>query len=153
MLPNDGQHGWPNLRLFYTKTLIDLWTCTSRKWFSCKERESILSVPTLNAVKKDNEQGKIPWRKSKGLGEVGEGWEWSTDLKYKKFKMLQKKNWVIKINNILMQMIWKIKISAKRSLMNKISKFLMTGSVNSAVGSNIGAWSKRKIQQYWPYLY
>lgn len=38
-----------------------------------------------------------------------------------------------------MQMIWKIKISAKKSLMNKISKFLMIGSINSAVGSNIGA--------------
>ena len=148
MLPKDKQHGWPDLRLFYTRTPIDLWTCTSRRWFSCKERESILPVPTLNAVKKDNEQGKIPWRESEGLGEVGEEWEWRTDLKYKTLKMLQnkKKKWVIKISNILMQMVWTIKISAKKSLMNKISKFLMTGSVNSAVGSNIGARGKRKIQ-------
>lgn len=42
-------------------------------------------------------------------------------------------------------MIWKIKISAKKSLMNKISKFLTTGSVNSAVGSNIEPEAK-KIQ-------
>lgn len=63
-------------------------------------------MPTLNAVKKDNEQGKIPWRESEGLGEVGEEWDWSTDLKYKTLKMLQnKKKWVIKVSNILMQMI------------------------------------------------
>lgn len=48
-------------------------------------------MPTLNAVKKDNEQGKIPWRESEGLGEVGEEWEWRTDLKYKTLKMLQNK--------------------------------------------------------------
>ena len=148
MLPNDGQHGWPNLRLFYTKTLIDLWTCCAptEGGLAAKKENLSYQCPLWMQWRRTMNKVKFPEEKAKGWGRWEKDESEALTSSTKNLRCCKKKNWVIKINNILMQMIWKIKISAKRSLMNKISKFLMTGSVNSAVGSNIGAWSKRKIQ-------